>query len=364
MGCPANMVLKDAAASPEAARFSDVEKRLLNDFQRGFPLVNEPFRDIANRLNIGEQQVLDTLCRFHASGLVSRVGPVFSPNIVGRSTLAAMAVPEQDLESVAQVVSAFAEVNHNYERDHRFNLWFVVTAQDQHHLDAVLRDIEQQCVLPVMSLPMLESFHIDLGFSLDWDKSGDDAGIEGPERLKTRYDADKTAEIDVQTDGARSLIAAVQHGLPLVSRPYVAIAEQAGMDEAEVLVHLQSWLEAKVINRFGIVLRHRKLGYQANAMVVWDVSDDDVGRLGQCFSEHDFVTLCYRRPRQLPQWPYNLFCMIHGQDHDAVLDHIAKLAEQCVDVPVQHEVLFSLRCFKQRGAHYHKASQPPSKQRS
>ncbi|HBE92170.1 MAG TPA: Lrp/AsnC family transcriptional regulator [Gammaproteobacteria bacterium] len=358
------MVLKDAATSPEAARFSEVEKRLLNDFQRGFPLVNEPFRDIANQLKISEQQVLDTLCRFHASGLISRVGPVFSPNIVGRSTLAAMAVPEQDLESIAEVVNAFAEVNHNYERDHRFNLWFVITAQDQHHLNSVLVEIEQQCALPVMSLPMLESFHIDLGFSLDWDKSGDDPGIERPARLKDHVDLGTLSEFDVQTDSARRLIAAVQHGLPLVSQPYAAIAEQADMDEAEVLAYLQSWLEAKVVNRLGIILRHRKLGYKANAMVVWDVPDDDIARLGQCFSEHDFVTLCYRRPRQLPQWPYNLFCMIHGQDHDAVLDHIAGLAEQCADVPVQHEVLFSRRCFKQRGAHYHKASQSSCKQDS
>lgn len=356
------MVLKDAAVSPEAAHFSDVEKRLLNDFQRDFPLANEPYRDIADRLDITEQQVLDTLGRFHASGLVSRVGPVFSPNIVGRSTLAAMAVPEQDLENVAKLVSAFTEVNHNYERDHHFNLWFVVTAQDQQHLESVLHDIEQQCALPVMSLPMLESYHLDLGFQLGWSKTGDAPAVDQPIPQRGHAHANDTGQIDVQNDSARRLIAAVQQGLPLTSRPYAAIAKQAAMDEVEVLALLQSWLEAKVINRLGIILRHRKLGYQANAMVVWDVPEGNVDKLGQCFSEFEFVTLCYRRPRRLPQWPYNLFCMIHGQDHDAVLERIAKLAEQCVDTPVQHEVLFSLRCFKQRGAHYHKASQSACKQ--
>ena len=160
------------------------------------------------------------------------------------------------------------------------------------------------------------------------------------------------------------LIAEIQSGLPLCSHPYAEIGNRIDLSEQQVIERVASLQKDGIIKRMGIVVRHHELGYTSNAMVVWDVPDDDIARLGQCFSEHDFVTLCYRRPRQLPQWPYNLFCMIHGQDHDAVLDHIAKLAEQCVDVPVQHEVLFSLRCFKQRGAHYHKASQPPSKQRS
>ena len=359
MACPANRVLETLGA-PEIAAFSAVEKHLLNDFQRGFPVVERPFGEIAGRLEVSEQQVLEMLERFQASGLVSRVGPVFSPNSVGRSTLAAMAVPERRLDEVAAIVSGFAEINHNYERNHRFNLWFVVTARDQGHLDHVIERIEQMSGLPVMSLPMLESYHLDLGFPLEWD----DRGRENADDAVAPDDASVNRDrVDISTDAARRLIAAIQHGLPLVERPYAAIAGQAGLDEAEVMDRLRLWQQARVINRFGVILRHRKLGFRANAMVVWDVPDDQVAELGRCFSRFDFVTLCYRRPRRLPQWPYNLFCMIHGRDHDAVLARIATLGEQCVDGDIPHEVLFSHRCFKQRGARYHDSDATPGRKK-
>ncbi|AGA33311.1 Heme d1 biosynthesis protein NirD / Heme d1 biosynthesis protein NirL [Thioalkalivibrio nitratireducens DSM 14787] len=150
-----------------------------------------------------------------------------------------------------------------------------------------------------------------------------------------------------------ALIGAIEKGLPLVSRPYAAVAEQLGISEAQVLERLAALRERGVIKRMGVVVRHRELGYRANGMVVWDVPDDAVAGLGQCFSRYDFVTLCYRRPRQLPEWPYNLFCMIHGKSHDEVHQGIARLVRECGLQRVPHEVLFSRRRFKQRGARYH-----------
>ena len=114
------------------------------------------------------------------------------------------------------------------------------------------------------------------------------------------------------------LIAAVAQGLPLVSHPFAAIAEALGSNEAEVIARLQSLAAAGVIRRFGIVVRHRELGFNANAMVVWDVPDDRVAEAACRITEFPFVTLCYRRPRRRPHWPYNLFCMIHGRDRGTV----------------------------------------------
>ncbi|MDX1654961.1 MAG: AsnC family transcriptional regulator, partial [Candidatus Competibacteraceae bacterium] len=131
-----------------------VDKRLLNDFQRGLPLEPRPYQAMARRLGIAEAEVITRLERLLDAGVVSRVGPVFAPRRVGASTLAAMAVPPGDLEQVAARISAFAEVNHNYEREHPFNLWFVVTAPDQAHLDATLRAMEAATGLPIMSLPL------------------------------------------------------------------------------------------------------------------------------------------------------------------------------------------------------------------
>ena len=150
----------------------------------------------------------------------------------------------------------------------------------------------------------------------------------------------------------RKLIAALQHGLPLVSHPYAAIAEQIGSTETEVIEYIRTMKDRGDIKRFGVVVRHRKLGYKANAMVVWDIPDAQVDEMGQCFGQYDFVTLSYRRPRHLPDWPYNLFCMIHGRDREDVLKNLQLMISNCCEANIKYSVLFSNRCFKQRGAIY------------
>jgi len=145
-----------------------LERRLLNDFQDGFPLDERPFAAIAERLGVSEEQVLASLRDLLDAGLISRVGPVFRPNRVGASTLVAMAVPPHRLEQVAALVSAYAEVNHNYEREHAFNLWFVATAPDRVSLNQVLGAIAARTGIEVMDLPMIEDYFINLGFPLQW----------------------------------------------------------------------------------------------------------------------------------------------------------------------------------------------------
>ena len=150
----------------------------------------------------------------------------------------------------------------------------------------------------------------------------------------------------------RRLIAAIQDGLPLVPRPYAAIAESLGLTETAVIAALRRLAETGVISRFGVIVRHHELGYTANAMVVWDVPAADIAAIGRRLAELPFVTLCYRRPRRLPDWPYNLFAMIHGRDRatvEALVDR-ATAAAGLQDRP--RDVLFSGRRFKQRGARY------------
>ncbi len=145
-----------------------IDRHLLDDFQQDLPVVERPWAVMAEQLGIDEEEVLARLRRLQAAGLISRVGPVFRPNRIGVSTLVAMAVPEQRLDSVAAWISSLPEVNHNYEREHDFNLWFVVTADDQAHLCSVLARIERHTGLAVLELPMLEDYFIDLGFRLQW----------------------------------------------------------------------------------------------------------------------------------------------------------------------------------------------------
>jgi DNA-binding Lrp family transcriptional regulator len=145
---------------------TELERRLLNEYQHGLPLSATPYADMAKNLGTSEAQVLRIMTDLQERGVISRVGPVFKPKRIGSSTLAAIAVPPENLEVVADYVSALEEVNHNYEREHRLNLWFVVTACTQERVEEVLAEIEEHTGLPVLNLPLLKHFHIDLGFPL------------------------------------------------------------------------------------------------------------------------------------------------------------------------------------------------------
>ena len=159
----------DSADKLKKHELSRLEKHLLNDFQHGFPLVSRPYKKIADELGSTEDEVIETLDKLQKAGYVSRVGAVFRANSIGASTLAAMAVPEDEIEQVAALINEYSEVNHNYQREHHFNLWFVLTASDELSLNAILDDIEYRTGHDVMYLPMIEDFHIDLGFDLEFD---------------------------------------------------------------------------------------------------------------------------------------------------------------------------------------------------
>lgn len=150
----------------------------------------------------------------------------------------------------------------------------------------------------------------------------------------------------------RALVALIQQGLPLVPRPFAELGRRIGMTEEEVMQRMGKLRLAGAIKRFGVVVRHRELGYRANAMVVWDVPETDVAGLGNCLARYPFITLCYRRPRRLPHWPYNLFTMIHGQSRGAVCGKLAQVIGECGLHDIPHEILFSRRRFKQCGARY------------
>ena len=150
----------------------------------------------------------------------------------------------------------------------------------------------------------------------------------------------------------KELLSAIEDGLPIVSSPYTEVARRINTSEDDVIARLRRLLADGIIKRLGFVVRHRAVGFKANAMVVWDVPDADADRVGAGLSEHACVTLCYRRPRRRPEWPYNLFCMIHGRDRETVLQQIEDLSRSVGLVDVPNAILFSKQCFKQRGARF------------
>ena len=148
------------------------------------------------------------------------------------------------------------------------------------------------------------------------------------------------------------LIAAVQKGLPIAARPYAVVAERLSLDEQEVIERLSRLKSQGLIKRWGVVVKHRQLGYRANAMIVMNVPDELVAEIGAKVSQQACVNLCYQRPRQGDTWPYNLYCMIHGKSREVVLQQWQELQLICDLADYAFEVLFSRRCFKQRGALY------------
>lgn len=149
-----------------------------------------------------------------------------------------------------------------------------------------------------------------------------------------------------------ALISAIQGGLPLDARPYEAVGRTVGMTEAEVIDHIRQLVERGVIRRLGLVLSHRELGYRANAMVVWDIPDARIKGVGEKLAALPYITLCYRRPRRAPAWPYNLFCMIHGRDRKTVEALAEEATVAAGTSSYRRAILFSTRQFKQCGARY------------
>jgi len=147
----------------------------------------------------------------------------------------------------------------------------------------------------------------------------------------------------------REIVRATQVGLPLCARPYHAIAEQLGRDADEVMARLRRMLAAGVIRRIGAVPNHYRLGYRANGMSVWDVADARISKLGRRVGALPFVSHCYQRPRRLPQWPYNLFAMVHGRAREQVEDQVAEIAGLLGTAARRHDVLYSTRILKKTG---------------
>ncbi|MGC3872548.1 AsnC family protein [Halomonas sp. GXIMD04776] len=158
--------------------------------------------------------------------------------------------------------------------------------------------------------------------------------------------------LDSIQESEQQLRALIEKGLPLTPRPWKILAEQCGMNEAQVMATIEHWQSEGLIKRLGLVIKHRPLGIKANAMVVWNVPDDQVVVLGRRLAAEPAVTLCYRRPRQLPDWPYNLFCMIHGTQRSRVLAELDAIVTRQSLEAIPHQVLFSTHAYRQHGARY------------
>lgn len=309
---------------------------LLDDWQHGFPIVPRPFAEVAGKLGIDEADVIDRLRGKQQSGMITRVGATCAPNTVSASTLAAIAAPDGQIDTVAQIIGQEPGVNHSYLRENRWNLWFVATGPDRAHVNASLARISQRTGLRVLDLRLVRPFNLDLGFSLRA------RGARGP----------KSAPPDTSAlrPGDRDLLQALTRGLPLTMRPYAEIAAKLGWNEAQVMARTKALSAARIVSRLGVIVRHRALGWRSNAMVVWDLPHEAITHAGPRLAEQPGVTLCYERRPVAGVWPYRLYSMIHARSRAEALAHLEAAAALPELAGARHLALFSSRCFKQTGA--------------
>jgi siroheme decarboxylase len=311
------------------------DRRLLDGFQRDLALVPRPFAVVGQALGLEEDAVLARIVRLTEAGAIARVGAVRRANAIGRSTLAAVSAAPEEVERIGAILCAETGVNHVYLRENEVNLWFVATGPDSAYVDATLARIAKRAARPVIDLPLVRAYHIDLGFGLDGPTEKPVARPFVPAELRP---------------GDAALAQALCDGLPLVPRPWAALGERLGRDESSILADIARLLGAGALTRLGVIVRHRRLGWRANAMVCFALPARRIDEAGERLAAQPGVTLCYRRRPDPARWPFPLFCMVHGRSREetlAVLD--AAVRGSGVD-RAERRILFSTRCFRQTGA--------------
>jgi len=343
---PAGGPAEGSQAGGPTEGLDPVDRRLLTEAQRGIPLVEEPFAGLSAIVGGRTPEVLVRLESLRRRGLIRRFGGIFDTRAMGfASTLVAAAVPPDQLERVASVVSRFPGVTHNYAReDEAYNLWFTVGSATAEGLEEILGEIIQRAGLRRwLRLPTEKVYKI--GVKLDL--TGEGSGHE--ETAETSAGPLGTATGEAPDFVDRRLIAVMQGDIPILERPFAAIGRELGLTESEVIRRLRRFQEVGWLRRVAAILRHREAGFVANAMSVWRVPADRVDEAGRAMAAFPEVSHCYRRPTA-PDWPYSLYAMIHGRlpdDCRRVADEIARVVR-----PEAYKLLFSTREFKKTSMTY------------
>lgn len=319
---------------------NELGRQFVNRYQGGFPLEEQPFASVAASLGTDPATLVKTIGELLEDGTLSRFGPLYDAAAMGGAlTLAALSVPAERFDEVAEMVNARPEVAHNYQREHQLNMWFVIAAETPELLRQAIEAIEQEANLPVYDFPKLRTFYLGLWLSIDESGRAGTQPVPGPLKQGGMI----IDELD------RCIVRASQDGLPLQTAPYTEIAGACECDTGTVLRRMRRMLERGVIRRIGAIPNHYRLGLSANGMSVWDVDDTRLEELGARVGRLDFVSHCYERPRHPPRWPYNLFAMVHGHDRDEVGNKVEQISNLLGRDCRARDILFSTRILKKTG---------------
>lgn len=324
---------------------AQLTQSLFDDYQYTFPLSERPFDNIARRIGVGEAELIKHVKWLMEKGVISRIGPVFRADSVSINRLMSMSVPNEDLERVASVICLFDEVTHCYERTHLFNLWFVVSEHSEKAIESVLSRIEKTLYYKPVQLPVLHDYHINFCHRLNSTvSSGNTAGnvvsIKATSSLSSCLEA---------TEAEQKLIQLIHRGIPVCESPYRILGNHLGMSGRDVIGLIRIMFHHNIFRRWGVVFRFYEMGYHSRAMVVWDVPNDEVDNVALNIAGTKFVSACFKRPRCLPSWHYNLFTEVHGKTALSISVEVEAIVSRFALQKLRYCVLFSGRRFKDPG---------------
>lgn len=306
------------------------ERQLLNIVQGEFPIDSHPYLVLGKSLNISEEEAFRHILKLYDQGIIRRMGGVFDSRRLGYySTLCAAKVPPDRIDGLAVILNKITGVTHNYLRDHTYNMWFTLIAPSRAAVETTLKKLrELSGVNEIYSLPALRLFKIRVDFDFEsgegeWDWPGKDEQAD-PQVIPAPA-TDEKSGLDLSEE-TRALVRALQLDLPHDMRPFDRLAEELGWTEEQVLSGTRDLMACKAIRRFGAVLRHQRAGFVANAMGVWKVDDVNAAKTGETMAKFKEVSHCYQRPI-LPDWPYNLYTMIHGRTPEDCRNAMRKISE-------------------------------------
>ncbi len=302
-----------------------VERRILNNIQVVFPNTPRPYRLVGKDVGITEEEAWQRVRSLRENGIIRRIGGVFESRHLGYiTTLCTAEMSKTKVPVVADLMQVIDEITHNYLRDHpKYNMWFTIIASSQQRIESIISDIRAASGgNRVYSLPAIKVFKVGVIFNLGAEES------QNPSRMmqgRPQVDAGSSSPPAI-TENDKKLVRLLQEDLPYSMTPYSDLADELGTDARDLFSGIQRFLEQGIMRRLGAILSHRKSGFTSNAMGVWAVPEERVNEAGMRMAEFKEVTHCYQR-QTFPDWPYNLFTMIHGNSDQKCRDIMVKISE-------------------------------------
>ncbi|MEE9565860.1 MAG: Lrp/AsnC family transcriptional regulator [Nitrosopumilaceae archaeon] len=320
-----------------------LDKEILNEIQWTFPLVSQPYHEIAKKFDISTDVVKKRLTNLKQTGILRQLSAIFDTRRLGyKSSLVALEIEPDKLDYVAHQINRHPGVSHNYERNHQFNLWFTLAVPPGSDLKTEVDKFSKlEGIKKIRLLPTIQLFKI--GVKLDMID-------EKKHEVKPTEEKKKINNVKfVPTEKDKEFIRELQKDLEIVDRPFLNTAQKLGITEEELFQKLKHYEDIGVMRRFAAILRHRDAGFIANGMIVWKVPDDRITEVGETLGSFPQVSHCYQRP-VYNDWPYNVFSMIHCKSKDEA-KNMAKEIQKVIHVD-EYNILFSAREFKKTRVEY------------